>query len=318
MIVNVAIVVFDDIIPFHLSVPCAVFEKALNAEGKLAYKTIVCAPEPGELKTSAGFSIVAHHGLDALLDASIVIVPSWTNPDKLPSSLLLTALQDAHQRGTTIVGLCMGAFVLAAAGLLNGRKATTHWCWTADFIARYPQVNVDRDVLYIDDGDIVTSAGTAASIDCCLHLVRKHCGADSASSVARLLVVPPFRQGGQAQYIEQPIHSTKSGDRFTDSLNWAAENLQERITLDILAERTFLSRRSFTRRFQQTTGTNFTQWLLNQRLALAQSYLEKSDCSIERVASECGFVSALTLRRHFKKQLNTSPSLYRLEFRGKR
>lgn len=314
MITRVAIVVFDDIIPFHLSVPCAVFEKALNPDGTPAYQMTICAPEPGVLRTNAGFSIVAEHGLEALQEAEMVIVPSWTDPASSPCPTLLTSLRQAHQRGATIVGLCMGAFVLAAAGLLDGRRATTHWRWTPEFIHLYPQVNIDRDVLYIDEGDIVTSAGTAASIDCCLHLVRKLRGADVANSVARLLVVPPHRQGGQAQYVEQPVYNTKSGDHFLASLNWATENLQQPISLESLAERAFMSRRSFTRRFQQTTGTTFTQWLLNQRLAVAQRFLEKTDRSVEQVACHAGFTSAVVLRRHFKKQFNTSPGRYRREF----
>lgn len=317
MPINIGIVIFDDIIPFHLSVPCAVFEKALLPDGSPAFQLTVCATTPGVLRTNAGFSIVAEQGLAALESADIVVVPSWSQPDELPPENLLTALREAHQRGATVVGLCLGAFVLAAAGLLNGRRATTHWRWMDDFLSHYPQVNIDRDVLYIDEEDIVTSAGTAASIDCCLHLVRKHCGADSANSVARLLVVPPHRQGGQAQYVEQPVYNTKGGDKFLSSLSWATENLQQPLTLDMLADHACMSRRSFTRRFQQTSGTSFNVWLLNQRLAVAQRFLEKTDQPIELVAQHSGFSSAIALRRHFKAQFNTSPARYRSEFRGR-
>ncbi|CAI0845612.1 GlxA family transcriptional regulator [Serratia entomophila] len=312
---NVGIVVFNDIIPFHLSVPCAVFEKAVNNSGESAYRLMICATEPGPLRTNAGFSITADHGLAGLAQADMVIVPSWSTPEIPPPPALTSALLAAHARGAQIVGLCMGAFVLAAAGLLNGRPATTHWRWMADFMQRYPQVSVDNNVLYVDDGDIVTSAGTAASIDCCLHLVRQHCGAEAANAVARQLVVPPHRQGGQAQFIEQPVYNTAGGDRFMQTLNWATENLQQPLTLDALAARACMSRRSFTRRFQQTTGTTFMQWLLNQRLAVAQRFLEKTDQPVERIAQAAGFATALSMRRHFQRQFKTSPSLYRKEFR---
>ncbi|MCS2154895.1 GlxA family transcriptional regulator [Scandinavium goeteborgense] len=314
-VIRVGIVVFDQIIPFHLSVPCAVFEKARNADGELMYQLQVCATEPGPLRTNAGFSIIAEHALAALEQADMVIVPSWSDPDLSPPDELIAALIQAHERGAKIVGLCMGAFVLAAAGLLHGRPATTHWNWMADFSRRYPSVSIDPNVLYVDDGDIVTSAGTAASIDCCLHLVRQQCGAETANSVARQLVVPPHRQGGQAQFIERPVCNTVSGDHFTQALNWAAEHLQQELTVDILAGKAFMSRRSFTRRFQQTTGTTVTQWLLNQRLAVAQRFLEKTDQPVENIAQASGFSSALSMRRHFQQQFRTSPSLYRREFK---
>jgi transcriptional regulator GlxA family with amidase domain len=176
---------------------------------------------------------------------------------------------------------------------------------------------MDKDVLYIDDGDVVTSAGTAASIDCCLHLVRQAWGADVANRVARLLVVPPHRQGGQRQFVELPVQNTRRGDNFTDALAWATENLQLAITLDCVAEKACMSRRSFTRRFQQTTGERFSNWLLNQRILVAQRFLEKTDRPVEDIAERVGFPSTTSLRRHFQKQLNTSPSRYRREFRGR-
>lgn len=257
MTLKIGIVVFDGIIPFHLSVPYAVFEKALTPQGEPLYQLVVCATTPGILKTNAGFSIVVERGLDALAGMDMVIVPSWDVPERAPDPDLLLALQKAHAAGARIVGLCMGAFVVAAAGLLEHRPATTHWRWAADFQRLFPSVQMDKDVLYIDDGDIVTSAGTAASIDCCLHLVRQAWGAEVANGVARLLVVPPHRQGGQRQYVELPVQNTRRGDYFTDALAWATENLQLALTLDCVAEKACMSRRSFTRRFQQTTGKVF-------------------------------------------------------------
>lgn len=313
--IKIGIVVFNDIIPFHLSVPCAVFEKAVDAKGKPLYQLFVCGIESGPLRTNTGFSIVADHPLHKLEEADMVIVPSWSQPEVLPPQELIDALLRAHQRGAKVVGLCMGAFVLAAAGLLDGRPATTHWNWMNDFMRLYPSLKVDQNVLYVDDGDIVTSAGTSASIDCCLHLVRQQCGADIANSVARQLVVPPHRQGGQAQFVEQPVYITAGGDRFMQALNWASSHLQQALTVEQLADKALMSRRSFTRRFQQVTGTTFTQWLLNQRLSVAQRFLEKTDQPVERIAQESGFGSALSMRRHFQQQFKTSPSLYRREFK---
>ncbi len=314
-VIRVGIVVFNDIIPFHLSVPCAVFEKALDSRNQPLYHIKVCATEPGMLRTNAGFSIMAEHSLSELDDRDLVIVPSWPDPEVPPPEALIQALQRAHLRGARIVGLCMGAFVLAACGLLDGRPATTHWRWIPAFARRYPSVILDNDVLYVDDGDIVTSAGTAASIDCCLHLVRQQCGAQVANGAARQLVVPPHRQGGQAQFIEQPVYNSRSGDRFTKALSWASGNLHHPLTLEMLLDKACMSRRTFTRRFQKTTGTTFTRWLLNQRLALAQRFLETTDHGIEQVARASGFSSDVSLRRHFHQQLSTTPAKYRREFR---
>ena len=312
---KIGLVVFDGIIPFHLSVPCAVFEKAVTPQGAPCYHIDICAVEPGVLKTNAGFSIVAENDLSALEEADIVIIPSWNDPSVLPPEALLDAIRAAHRRNAKIVGLCMGAFVVAASGLLNGRRATTHWNWMEAFSGHYPAVGIDRNVLYVDEGDIITSAGTAASIDCCLHLVRQQCGAEIASVVARQLVVPPHRQGGQAQYIEQPVYNSTAGDRFTETLVWATENLELPLTVDLLTEKSCMSRRTFTRRFRKTTGTSVTRWLLNQRLSLAQRFLEKTDQPVEVIAQKTGFGTAFSLRRHFRHEFSTTPSRYRKEFR---
>lgn len=257
MTLKIGIVVFNGIIPFHLSVPYAVFEKALTPKGEPLCQLVVCATTPGVLKTNAGFSIVVERGLDALAGMDMVIVPSWDVPEHAPEPELLQALQNAHAAGARIVGLCMGAFVVAAAGLLKNRPATTHWRWAADFQRLYPCTQMNNDVLYIDDGDVVTSAGTAASIDCCLHLVRQAWGAEVANSVARLLVVPPHRQGGQRQYVELPVQNTRRGDNFTNALAWATENLALALTLDCVAEKACMSRRSFTGVFSKQPGEFF-------------------------------------------------------------
>lgn len=315
MTTRVAILAFDDIIPFHLSVPFAVFETAKDAAGQPAYEIAICAATPGLLKTSMGFSIQVERDLSFARRADIVIVPSWNDPLVAPSYALRDVLLEAAERGAQVVGLCMGAFVLAAVGLLDGRPATTHWQWVEPFRKLYPQVRLNPDVLYLHSDNIVTSAGTSASIDCCLWLVRNQFGAQTANSVARQLVTPPFREGGQAQYIEQPVYNSRSGDRFLATLTWATENLAEPLTVECLAERAGLSRRSFTRRFNAVTGTTLSQWLLNQRLALAQRFLESSDMQVEMVAQKSGFSSAMLLRRYFRQRLQTTPLGYRKTFR---
>jgi transcriptional regulator GlxA family with amidase domain len=312
----VAAVAFDGISPFHLSVPCVVFAEDRSDGGVLGFEFRVCSIDPGPLSTTAGFSIAATHGLDALADADTIIVPTWRDPDEAPPPALLDALRAAHARGAQLVGLCLGAYVLAAAGLLDGRPATTHWAWAADFARRFPDVKVDPQVLYVDDGDILTSAGTAAGLDCCLHVVRKLCGAQSANYIARRLVVPPHRQGGQAQYVQQPMPPDLRGDRLSTLLDWVNGTLDAPHTLDSLADRAAMSRRTFTRHFKAATGTTVSAWLLAQRLARAQQLLESTDESIESIAGMAGFGSTASLRQHFTDAFRTSPSAWRREFRG--
>ncbi|HZZ03559.1 helix-turn-helix domain-containing protein [Paraburkholderia sp.] len=312
----VAVVAFDRISPFHLSVPCVVFGEDRSGGGLPDFDFRVCAAETGALTTTAGFSIAVTHGLEALADAQTIIVPSWRDPNETPSAALLDALRAAHARGAQLVGLCLGAFVLAAAGILDNRPASTHWAWADDFARRYPCVRLDPDVLYVDDGNVVTSAGTAAGLDCCLHVLRKMCGAQAANYVARRLVVPPHRQGGQAQFIQQPVAPNVRGDRLSCLLDWVRVNLDATHTLDTLAERALMSRRTFTRRFRLATGATVGAWLLAQRLARAQQLLESTDESVEAIAGIAGFGSTASLRQHFAEAFRTSPSAWRREFRG--
>lgn len=310
--VKVAVVAFDQIRPFHLSVPCAVFGETAEP----LFDVRVCAAERGELRTTSGFSIAARHGLRELSQADVIVVPSWRDPREPAPQPLLAALRRAHKRGATLVGLCLGAYVLAEAGVLDGKLATTHWRWTELFKQRFPNVRLDPNVLYVDQGKLITSAGTAAGIDCCLHVVRRHYGAEITNGIARTLVVPPHRQGSQAQYIEQPVLAQASDTPLTKTLNWALRHLHEAHTLDSLAARALMSRRSFTRHFRQHTGMTVGQWLLSQRLSLAQRMLETTDQPIERVAERAGFGTALSMRQHFGLAFNTTPSMYRREFRG--
>ncbi len=312
----VAVLAFDGINPFHLSVPCLVFGGEYTPQGKPRFSLRVCALRRGKLRTKAGFSIEVGQGLSALRHARTIVVPSWRDTMERPPEALLKALRQAHERGARIVGLCLGAFVLAEAGLLDGRPATTHWAAVDEFARRYPRVILQPEVLYVDDGDLLTSAGTAAGIDCCLHLLRRQFGAEVANRAARRMVVAPHRQGGQAQYIEQPVPAARQRDRLSPLLDWLGTHLGEPHTLDALAERVLMSRRTFTRHFRAATGTTVGSWLQAQRLAYAQRLLEHSTRSIEDIAVEAGFGSAVSLRQHFAQSLRTSPSAYRRQFRG--
>jgi transcriptional regulator GlxA family with amidase domain len=312
---TIAVVAFDRISPFHLSVPSLVFGEDRREDGIPVAEVLVCAERPGRLQTSAGFAIDAPHGLQRCAEADTVIVPSWRDPAEPAPAALVDALRAAHARGATVVGLCLGAFVLAQAGLLDGRRATTHWRWASEFASRFPKVLLDPDVLYVEDGKVLTSAGTAASLDCCLHLLRASIGAELANRVARRLVVAPHRQGGQAQFIEQPMPRPQRGDRLGMAMEWALRHLGEAPDIDRLAGHAAMSRRTFTRRFRERTGTSFNAWLNGQRLACAQRLLETSDMPIEQVASQSGFGSSLSMRQHFADRFGTSPSTYRREFR---
>lgn len=311
---TIAVVAFDGISPFHLSVPCLVFGEDRTDAGKPRFRLLVCSVERGPLRTNAGFTVEAPHGLEAIHRAQIVVIPSWREDGQPAPAALLNALRAAHKRGATIVGLCLGAFVVAEAGLLDGRPATTHWHLVPAFARRFPAVQLQPEVLYVDNGDVLTSAGTAAGIDCCLHLLRVRYGAEAANRAARRMVVAPHREGGQAQYIQQPVPAAAERDRLGPLMEWLARHPQRAHQLDDLARRALMSRRNFTRRFREATGTTVGQWLQNQRLALAQRLLETTDRPIEVVAADAGFGSAVSLRQHFAAALRVSPSAYRRQF----
>jgi transcriptional regulator GlxA family with amidase domain len=319
-VVNVAVLAFDGISPFHLSVPCLVFGEHHGGLAMPQFKVMVCSSLANSVmtvRTSAGFSINTRHGLNTLAKADMVVIPSWHDDLRLPAPALLNAVRKAHARGARIVGLCLGAFVVAEAGLLDQRSGTTHWAMAQAFAQRYPQIDLDPNVLYVDHGDVITSAGTAAGIDCCLHVLRSQYGAEVAAHVARRLVVAPHRQGGQAQYIEQPVPLLASDDRLSKVLGWMLEHLAETQHLDQLAQRALMSRRSFTRHFQQLTGTTVGKWLLNQRLIQARRQLETSKRAIDDIAADTGFGNGLLLRRYFAREFQLSPSAYRRAFQGK-
>ncbi|MER9839224.1 helix-turn-helix domain-containing protein [Mesorhizobium sp. M0145] len=310
----VAAIAFDGISPFHLSVPCLVFGADRTELGLPRFDFRVCAIEDGPIRTDAGLTISVPHGLSALDDADIVIVPSWKDLGSSPPAALIDALLGAHERGALIVGLCLGTFAVAATGLLSGRRAATHWAYADQLQELYPDILVEPEVLYIDNGDVVTSAGVAAGLDCCLHVVRARYGAEAALRLARQIVLSPHRQGGQAQFIERPIARTGNADRFTQALEAVRKTLGEPHSLDSVAGHAGLTRRTFTRRFQKTIGTSFGDWLTDQRIQLAQRLLEATEKSMDTVAFEAGFGSATSLRQHFAARLRTSPAQYRREF----
>jgi len=313
----VAALAANDAGVFELAVPCEVFGLDRSDLVSPWYEFKVCAPaaKPGIVSTSSGFSVNAQYGLDAVATADTVIVCAGHYERVSPPKGVLEALRTAHDRGARIASLCTGAFLLAAAGLLDGRRATTHWMWADELAERFPSIDVDPKVLYIDEGDVLTSAGTAAGIDLCLHIVRKDHGAEVANAVARRMVVPPHRDGGQAQYVDIPVAATEDGDPLSRTLGWMLEHLSEPLSVDDLAHRSHMSPRTFARRFRSVTGTTPHQWLLSQRIMLAQRLLETTDVAVEIVAERCGFGTAANLRHHFQRVVATSPLAYRRTFR---
>lgn len=310
---RIAVVAFPGISPFHLAVPGLIFAERA-ALGLPRFDLRVCAERPGTLATGVGYDIVVTHDLSACRDAGTIILPSWPGDLPAASPALCAALNAAAAGGARLVGLCLGAFVLAEAGLLDGRRATTHWRWLPEFAARHPAVRTENGSLYVTDGAFTTSAGTVAAIDCCLHLLRQELGATVTARLARQLVTPPYRQGNQAQYIDTPLPVAARDARLAALIDWMRGNLAEPMSLDGLAERARMSRRTFTRRFQASLGTSPLQWLLHQRLQRAQHLLETTPLSLERIAAAAGLGSALSLRQHFARQFDTTPSAYRREF----
>lgn len=310
---TVAVAAFQNVAVFELAVPCEVFGIDRSDMGMPTYRLQVCGIEPGPLRTNAGFLLDARHGLRALERADTVIVPGW-HVEEDPPAPFLAALRRAHSRGARIASLCSGAFVLAAAGLLDGKRATTHWMYAAELARRYPLIDVDPSVLYIDEGQVLTSAGTAAGIDLCLHLVRLDHGAQVANVFARRMVVPPHRDGGQAQYVDLPMAPKPTDDNLGATLEWARRQLDRPLSVEELAVQAHMSPRTFARRFRAVTGTTPLHWLLTQRVMAAQRLLETSELSVEEVARRCGFGSAPSLRLHFGRVVATTPQAYRRTF----
>ncbi len=314
---SVATVVYEGVGLFELGVVFDVFGPPDPPGFDVAwYQLSVCGAGPGPLTVEGGVQVQAPFGLERLKRVDTVVVPPTDRLDHVPNEMF-DALRRAHARGCRIISLCTGAFILAEAGLLNGRRATTHWMECDDLARRYPEVSVDPEVLYVDDGDILTSAGSAASIDLCLHVVRQDYGAEIATRLARQLVVSPQRDGGQAQFIDSPLPALESSNLFADTIAWAQAHLDEPLTVSDLAARSAMSSRTFARRFLAGTGTTPHQWLQRQRVRLAQQLLEVSDLSIESVAQSSGFCTPGNLRKHFSRVVHTSPQAYRRTFQDR-
>lgn len=305
---------YEGLCTFEFAVAVEVFGLPKPEMGPAWYAFAVAGLESGPLQATGGIRIVTDGGMDLFDRADTIIIPGWRGKDiPVPASLCL-ALQTAHHRGCRVVSICSGVFVLAAAGLLDGRKATTHWRYADDLQQRYPQIQVNENVLYIDEGSVLTSAGSAAGIDLCLHIVRQDFGAAAANAVARRLVIPPHRDGGQAQYSHQPLARPHEKHRLNAVFDTLNQQLARPHSVASLARIAGMSERTFLRRFQEATGTTPARWLLQQRLQYAKTLLEESELAIEQIAGDAGFGSAAVLRQHFRKYLRVSPGEYRKTF----
>ncbi len=309
---SVSALVLDGLAIFEFGVICEVFGIDRSAEGVPNFDFKVCGPQPGKpLRTSVGATVTPDNGLDGLAGADLVAIPAISGSGYLPEAL--EAVKAAADAGAIILTVCSGAFVAGVAGLLDGRPCTTHWLHADDLARRFPTARVDRNVLFVDDGNLITSAGTAAGIDACLHLVRRELGSEVTNRIARRMVVPPQRDGGQRQYIDQPI-PVRCSEGFAPQLDWILANLHTPHTVAALAGRANMSARTFARRFVDETGTTPMQWVTDQRVLYARRLLEESDLDIDRIADRSGFGSATLLRHHFRRIIGVTPSDYRRSF----
>ncbi|MTE14091.1 helix-turn-helix domain-containing protein [Nocardia aurantiaca] len=316
MLSKVAVVLNDNLAMFEFGVVCEVFGLDRTADGLPAFDFRVCGAEPGKpLKSSSpGIHVSPDYGLEELRDADMVAIPAFPIFASNPlDPRVVDAVRDAAQAGATVLTVCSGAFLAGEAGLLDGRKCTTHWRYVDLLAEKFPQATVDPDVLFVDEGNLITSAGTAAGIDACLHLVRRELGSSVANAIARRMVVPPQRDGGQRQFIERPVVDCSS-DSLSETLHWMGEHLELPHTVESLAARSSMSTRTFARRFAAETGTTPVKWLTGQRVLLAKQLLEDTDLDLESLAHRCGFGSGALLRHHFQRVVGIAPVEYRRRF----
>lgn len=313
MLTNVATVIYDGANPFEFGVACEAFGLDRSRDGVPNLDFAVCAPRAGVVRTSMAFQLVAEHDLGRVAEADLVVVPAMGRGPDVPPAVI-EALQAAYERGARLLTFCSGAFALGWAGLLDGIECTTHWMYTDELSDRFPEAKVVPEVLYVDSGQVVTSAGTAAGLDASLHIWRQEYGAAIAGTIARRMVVPPQRDGGQAQYIARPVPEYDGAETLGPLLDWIAGNLSEDLGVETLARRSLMSPRTFARRFRAETGSTPHAWVTRQRVAAAEELLERSDASVDRIASEVGFGNAATLRHHFSRVRGVSPQAYRRQF----
>ena len=311
---SVAVLAYDGLCTFEFALAVEIFGLRRPELGVPWYDFKVCAVEPGPLRAEGGITMLARHSLRAIESASTVVVPGWRHELEEPPPAVIASLRRAHARGARLISICSGAFVLAATGLLDGKRATTHWQYAKLFAERYPRVQLVPDVLYVDEGRLLTSAGSAAGLDLCMHVVRKDYGAAIANEVARRLVIAPHREGGQSQFVPEPVAQTESGSPLSPVLEWALRNLREPISVRRLARRAGMSERTFCRRFFDQLGTSPARWLIGQRVIAAQRLLETTGLEVETIADRIGMGSATNLRHHFRAQVRTTPTRYRRMF----
>jgi transcriptional regulator GlxA family with amidase domain len=309
---RVVVLVRHGVMPMELGLVHQLFGSAMGADGSRLYDVVTCAAVPGTVRTDADFVLGIAQGTEALAEADTVIVPASHEEDEAGGS---PDVLGEVRAGARIASICTGAFLLAAAGLLDGRRATTHWKSCDLLQRRYPAVRVDPDVLYVDEGEVLTSAGEASGIDLCLHLIRQDFGSAVANEVARTTVVPPHREGGQAQYLRRPVPESRSTSTGV-ARAWALDQLHRPVALQEMAARESMSVRTFTRRFRDETGLSPGQWLTQQRIDRARQLLEETDLTVDRIATEAGFGTGASLRQHLQAALGVSPSAYRATFRG--
>ncbi|MEV6901268.1 helix-turn-helix domain-containing protein [Amycolatopsis sp. NPDC051372] len=314
---HVAVLVRHGMLVMELGIVHRLFGQARSAEGEPLYEVVTCTPEPGDVRTDSDVVIPVAVGPEAIAEADTVVIPASSleyEPTGREYPPALAGAIDRIRPGARIASICTGAFVLAAAGLLDGRRATTHWRSACDFQLEYPRVKLDPDVLYTEDGNVFTSAGVASGIDLCLHLIRRDFGAAVANEVARGTVVSPHREGGQAQFIRRPVPEPQAASTGA-ARAWALEHLDRPLTLRDLASKEAMSVRTFTRRFREEVGISALQWLTQQRVERARQLLEETDLPIDRIATDCGFGTAASLRQHLQSALGVPPSAYRSTFR---
>jgi AraC family transcriptional regulator, transcriptional activator FtrA len=316
MLRNVAVIAMDGVAAFELGVLCEVFGTDRVADGFPGYRFDLCSPDGGPVAVKSGFSITPSADLGPVDDADLVAVPAHADSAAVPEPVL-DALRRADARGAYVMSVCSGAFVLGAAGLLDHRECTTHWRYADRLALEFPLAKVGCNSLYVQDGNLLTSAGTAAGIDASLHLVRQEHGSEVATKLARRMVVPPHRDGGQAQYIEAPIPRTPDAPTLEPVLSWLMANLAQPVTVEELAAKAHMAPRTFARRFRAETGTTPHDWMTAQRVLLARRLLEETDLGVESVAARSGFGDAATLRHHFGKRVGATPNAYRATFRSR-